>query len=189
MRYAILLLAAVALAQDVKVQNEKVKVVEATLAPGRSAAASDAGPVAVVFLNNSGTAKKGEVRFFEPGHFKLDNAGKSELRYARIDFLGKGLEETWGRTGISPNYKVLLENQYARVYDIHIAAGTKEPQHTHHDRIVICFSGANMIHLLPDGRTETSTLKTGEIAWRRGATHVGNNLDTVDFWAVAIEPK
>ena len=36
---------------------------------------------------------------------------------------------------------------------------------------------------------EISTLKTGEIAWRRGATHVGHNLGKTDLWVIAIEPK
>ena len=55
--------------------------------------------------------------------------------------------------------------------------------------VVICFSGARMEHILPDGRTEPSTLQTGEIAWRRGATHIGHNLDKTDLWVIAIEPK
>jgi hypothetical protein len=42
---------------------------------------------------------------------------------------------------------------------------------------------------MPDGRRETSTLKTGEIAWRRGATHIGHNPGKTDLWVIAIEPK
>ena len=44
-------------------------------------------------------------------------------------------------------------------------------------------------HEMPDGRREISTLKTGEIAWRPGATHVGHNLGKTDLWVIAIEPK
>jgi hypothetical protein len=42
---------------------------------------------------------------------------------------------------------------------------------------------------MPDGRREAATLKTGEIAWRRGVTHVGHNIGKTDLWAIAIEPK
>ena len=75
------------------------------------------------------------------------------------------------------------------MYDIRIPAGVREPQHSHRDRVVICLSGAKLSHLLPDGRQEPSTLETGESTWRRGGTHVGQNLGTTDLWVIAVEPK
>jgi quercetin dioxygenase-like cupin family protein len=90
---------------------------------------------------------------------------------------------------LSPHYKLLFENQYTRVYDIRISAGAREPQHSHHDRVVVCLSGATLRHLMPDGRVEPSTLKTGETAWRRGGTHIGENFGKTDLWVVAVEPK
>ena len=36
---------------------------------------------------------------------------------------------------------------------------------------------------------EKSTLKTDEIAWRLGGTHVGHNLGKTDLWVLAFEPK
>jgi hypothetical protein len=112
------------------------------------------------------------------------------LRIVRTEYLGKGNSaETWGATGLAPNYNLLFENQYGRVYDIRMAAGKSEPLHTHHDRVVVCLSGAELQHEMPDGRTEVSTLKTGEIAWRRAATHIGHNLGKTDLWVIAIEPK
>ena len=42
---------------------------------------------------------------------------------------------------------------------------------------------------MPDGRRDPSTLKTGETVWRRGRTHIGQNLGQTDFWAIAVEPK
>jgi hypothetical protein len=47
-----------------------------------------------------------------------------------------------GADGLSPNYRVVLDNQYARAYDIAIPAGTNEPLHTHKDRVVICLTGS-----------------------------------------------
>jgi len=119
----------------------------------------------------------------------IRNTGSVNLHYVRVEFPGAGSKETWGRTGLAPNYKMLVENQYARVYDIRIPAHTNEPQHTHHDRVVICLSGAKLEHLYPDGRREPSSLATGEIAWRRGATHIGQNLGDTDLWVIAVEPK
>jgi len=61
--------------------------------------------------------------------------------------------------------------------------------HSHHDRVVICLSGAELEHILPDGQKQTATLKTGEIVWRPATTHVGHNLGKTDLWVIAIEPK
>jgi quercetin dioxygenase-like cupin family protein len=120
----------------------------------------------------------------------LKNVGDGAVRIVWTEFRGKGdSEEHWGTNGLSPNYKLLFENDYGRVYDIRIAAGRSEPRHTHRDRVVICLSGAELRHEMDDGRTEVSTLKTGEIAWRRGGTHVGHNLGKTDLWVIAIEPK
>jgi hypothetical protein len=111
------------------------------------------------------------------------------MRYVRVNFLGPGAPQTWGMTGLSPNYKLILENQYSRTYDIRIPAHTNEPQHTHRDRVVICLSGAVMKHLFPDGREEPSTLTTGETAYRPGTTHIGQNLGDTNLWVIAVEPK
>lgn len=119
----------------------------------------------------------------------IRNTGSSALHYVRVDFLGPGGEQTWGRTGLAPHYKLLFENKYARVCDIRIPAHSNEPQHTHHDRVVICLSGAKLKHLYPDGREEASTLTTGESAWRRGGTHIGQNLGGTNLWVIAVEPK
>ena len=30
--------------------------------------------------------------------------------------------------------------------------------------------------------------KTGEVVWRKGATHIGQNVGKTDFWAITVEP-
>jgi len=70
-----------------------------------------------------------------------------------------------------------------------IPAQTREPQHTHHDRVVVSLSGAELEHILPNGKIQPSTLKTGEVVWRLGGTHIGHNMGQTDLWVIAIEPK
>ena len=188
--------------QTEKVRNEKVLVVEQTLAPGETAPLpGDRANVAVYLDDGSievtpaqGTPRTETVRcgeaVFRPAQIgTVKNGGPSTLRIVQTEYLGKGGPEIWGNAGLAPNYKVLFENQYGRVYDIRMAAGKSEPLHSHHDRVVVCLSGAELEHEMPDGRRETSTLKTGEIAWRRSATHIGHNLGKTDLWVIAIEPK
>ena len=184
------------------INNDRVTVAEDTLSPGEVRSLRGGLPAVVVYFDAGtvevtpagGSARTvkvaaGETVFEPPQARTVKNTGTSALKLARVEFLGKGSTETWGAAGLSPHYKLLIENQFTRVYDIKIPAGTKEPQHTHRDRVVVCLSGAQLMHLMPDGRTEPSTLKTGEIAWRRGGTHIGQNLGKTNLWVIAIEPK
>ena len=185
-------------------RNEQVAVMELTILPGETEPLHAHGNYvsvqmsdAIAEVTEEGTAARkvslhrGDVLFRAPFRHAVKNVGTTEIRAIRIDFLGPGRpgQPLWENAGLSPNYKVLFENQFARAYDIRIPAGTKEPQHTHRDRVVVCLSGAELRHLLPDGSTEVSTLKTNEVAWRRGNTHIGQNLGRTDLWVIAIEPK
>jgi hypothetical protein len=191
-----------AINQTEKVRNEKVLVVEQTLAPGETASLPGDRASVVVYLDNGSieltpaqgtprteTVKCGEAVFRTAQVGAVKNVSSSILRFVQTEYLGRGGSETWGSAGLAPNYTLLFENQYGRVYDIRMAAGRSEPLHSHHDRVVVCLSGAELEHEMPDGRRETSTLKTGEIAWRRSATHIGHNLGKTDLWVIAIEPK
>ena len=188
--------------QTEKLRNDKVAAIDCTLRPGETQPLNGTQPGVTVYFQGGSleitpeggkpqkvAVKPGDAVFRPAQAGVVRNAGSSEVHFARVDFLGSGATETWGTTGLSPNYKLLIENPYTRVYDIRIPAGTKEPQHTHKNRVVVCLSGAQMRHLMPDGREEPSTLQTGEIAWRLGATHIGQNLGTTDLWVIAIEPK
>jgi len=191
-------------AETEKVRNEKVAAYEVAVQPGATVTVEGKVPTLLVY-STEGTVevavegeklakaavRTGDVVFRPAKRQVLKNAGSSEVRFVRVDFLGAGEPgaAAWGPAGLSSSYKVILENQYARVYTIGIPAGTNEPQHTHHDRIVICFQGAQLMHLMPDGRKEPSTLKTGDIVWRNGGTHIGQNLGKTDLRALAVEPK
>ena len=188
--------------QTERIRNEKVLAVEQSVAPGESASLPAWRAGVFVYLDDGSietspaggkpraeAVKRGETVFQPPQAGGLKNVGTSPLRIVWTEYLGEGSLEIWGATGLTPNYNLLFENQYGRVYEIKIAAGISEPLHTHHDRVVVCLAGAELEHILPDGRKETSTLKTGEVVWRRGTTHVGHNLGRTDLWVIAIEPK
>jgi hypothetical protein len=185
-----------------KIRNDRVIVTEYTLAPDDSIAIEGLLPEARVYFADAafevtpqgGTprslmVKRGDVVFNMPQARTVKNAGSSEAHFFRVEFPGKGSQDTWGAAGLAPNYKLLFENAYARAYDIRIPAGVRESQHTHHDRVVVCLNGAELEHLFPDGNKEPSTLKTGELAFRAGSTHIGRNIGRTDLWVIAIEPK
>ena len=185
-----------------KISNQKVAVTEVTLDPGETAPLPVSRPVMLVFFTGgavefasthgdtrSQSVQRGDTLFQPAGEGSIENVGSSKLSFVQTEFLTEGSPETWGMTGLSPNYKMIVENRFARAYDIKIPAQTFEPLHTHHDRVVVCLSGAQLEHILPNGEKQPSTLKTGEVTWRLGATHVGHNLGQTDLWVIAIEPK
>lgn len=185
-----------------KVMNSHVVVTEETLARGESATFAGNRPSMFVFMTDgvaeikSGDVKaakqnirRGQLIYKAAFRQIVKNEGHSELRFAHIVFLNKPNHETWGMTGLSPEYKLLLENEHARAYDIKIPVQTFEPLHTHRDRVVVCLDGAELEHILPNGEHQPSTLKAGEIGWRPGVTHIGHNMGHTDLWVIAIEPK
>lgn len=183
-------------------KNEKVIVTEETLAPGERETVAGNHASVVVYLSGDETeirfaggpaqretVKRGETVNEPAAAAALINTGRLTLRLVRVEFLMAGSSETWAMTGLPPNYKVLFEDEHSRTYDIRIAAHAWEQKHTHHDRVVVCLSGARLEHVLPDGSKQASTLKTDEVAWRLGQTHKGHNLGDTDLWVIAIEPK
>ena len=185
-----------------RIRNPQVLVTEDTLAPGEQEAIPGKLPSMIVYMADgtaevsmphgkpqNGSVKEGETVFQSAEAGTIKNTGLSPLHFVRIEFLTAGNPETWGMSGLSPHYVMLLENRYARAYDIKIPAQTFEPQHTHHDRVVVSLSGAELEHILPDKTIQPSTLKTGEVVWRLGATHIGHNLGQTNLWVIAVEPK
>ncbi len=185
-----------------RLRNEKVLVLEYTLKPGEAQRVDGRRPAITVYFDSGSmefkdgdgrrqdvAVKQGDVVFSAAQAGDIRNTGTSTVKFVRTEFLTDGEDATWGAAGLSPNYKLLIENRYTRTYEIKIPAGGREPQHTHRARVVICLSGATLKHLMPDGREEPSTLKTGEVAWRSGGTHIGQNLGKTDLWVIAVEPK
>jgi hypothetical protein len=183
-------------------RNEKVEVTEVSLKPGEQAPLLAHHASVVVYLAGDeaqvrladGTKRKltierGKTLDEAARAGMLINTGNEALRLVRVEFLTPGSRAMWGTTGLPPNYGVIFEDEHSRTYNIRVPAHAWEPQHTHHDRVVVCLSGARLEHVLPDGRVVPSTLKTGEVDWRLGQTHKGHNLGDTDLWVVAIEPK
>ena len=182
--------------------NNKVKVTREVLAAGAREPMALGHPSVVVYMEGSSAEidlANGIKRHVEIARGKtgeepaetgtLVNDSANRLVLVRVEFLTGGSDVMWGASGLAPNYKVLLEDRYSRTYDIRMAAHGSEPEHTHHDRVVVCLSGARLVHVLPDGSRQPSTLKTDEIGWRVAQTHEGHNLGDTDLWVIAIEPK
>lgn len=185
-----------------KVKNDKVRVEEVRLLTGAWETLPDHRPTVLVYLAGTdaklsfadGTQRREKIErgesVPEPASLRaIANSGPIPLHYVRVEFLTGGSGEMWHMTGLPPDDKLLFEDRYSRTYEIRVAAHAREPQHTHHDRVTVCLSGAKLEHTLPDGSVQPSTLTTGEIAWRPAQTHSGHNVGDTDLRVIAIEPK
>src|SRR5579862_8989230 len=96
---------------DETFRNEKVAIVEGSIAPGAVEAPLNY-PSVIVYTQGG---RRGEVVFRPQLGEAVKNTGTSETRYVRIDLLGQGAPKAahWGTAGLSPHYKLLFENQYA----------------------------------------------------------------------------
>jgi len=118
-----------------KFRNAKVVVIEETLAPGESEALPEKFSSMVVYMTDGlvemtpdqgkphkDGVKEGQTVYQSARAGMIKNAGTSPLHFTRIEFLTAGSPQTLGMKGLSPNYVMLLENRYARAYDIKIPA-------------------------------------------------------------------
>jgi hypothetical protein len=174
-------------------RNEKVIVTEVTLAPGDQEPVGGVHASVLVVLEGDSiqmlpprgydqaersTVHRGDTINQRAGAEILTNAGTAPLRLVRVEFRTSGSDETWGMTGLPPNDNVLFEDEHSRTYEIRIAAHAVEPEHTHHARVVVCLSGAQLEHVLPDGSKQAATLKTDEVTWREAQTHTGRGRNS-----------
>src|SRR6185437_5216405 len=107
-----------------KISNRRVIVSEGTLAPGEAASLPSARPSVFVYFagdqvdvvpasgkDANEAIRRGETVFEPAGTKSLKNIGSSQVKYVRTEFLTSGKQETWGKTGLPSNYKILVENR------------------------------------------------------------------------------
>jgi quercetin dioxygenase-like cupin family protein len=87
-------------------------------------------------------------------------------------------------------YRVVLDNEDARVIDYHLKPGEREPMHSHPSGVLVYyFTDAKARMTLPDGKTAEVTNRAGDIVWRDPVTHFAENTGSSDVHTVLIEPK
>jgi quercetin dioxygenase-like cupin family protein len=87
------------------------------------------------------------------------------------------------------HYKVILNNSQVRILDIHQKPGEKSPIHSHPNHVVYSLNGETLKFTLPDGKTNTATIKAGQAVWRNAETHTVENVGKNEAHALDIELK
>jgi len=89
----------------------------------------------------------------------------------------------------SKHYKVLLDNEYVRVLDVHHQPGEKSPTHSHPKHVVYSFMDSIVKFTSSEGKTDIRTVKAGQATWHTAETHTAENVGKTDEHALDIELK
>jgi len=87
------------------------------------------------------------------------------------------------------NYKVEFENDQVRVLRITIEPGEKGVMHSHPEGVVVFLNDGDGKFTFPDGTTQDSKFKAGQVIWSPEVTHQGENVGDKPFELIQIEMK
>jgi quercetin dioxygenase-like cupin family protein len=86
-------------------------------------------------------------------------------------------------------YKVLFENDHARVLEVSIGPGDRTEMHSHPDYFVYLLSDGKVKFTTPSGETAELELPAGASMWREAEEHATENVGATEMRALFFEPK
>ena len=86
-------------------------------------------------------------------------------------------------------YKVVFENERARVLEVRMKPGESTSIHSHPDYVVYLLSGGKMRFTSPSGESAEVELPAGASMWRKAEEHATDNIGTTEVHALFFEPK
>jgi quercetin dioxygenase-like cupin family protein len=89
----------------------------------------------------------------------------------------------------SEHYKVVLENETARVLKIDYAPGAKSPMHQHPDAIVVPLAATKVRFTMPDGKSEDRDMASESALYTPAGLHSPANIGTGRIDAILVEFK
>jgi quercetin dioxygenase-like cupin family protein len=87
------------------------------------------------------------------------------------------------------HYKVEFENESVRVLRISYAPGEKSVMHYHPNSVAVYLTDGKSRMTTPDGKSQDSTMKPGEVAWAPAGSHLPQNIGDKPFSVIVMELK
>jgi len=87
------------------------------------------------------------------------------------------------------NYKVLLENERARVLDFKLRKGATEDFHSHPAAVTYVLQGFKIRFKFPDGTTRIREAKAGDVFYSEAVAHSPENIGDTDAHGLFVEFK
>ena len=106
-----------------------------------------------------------------------------------LAFPGAAHPQATDAVAVDPDvHRVLIDNEFIRVFDARASRGTRSPMHTHPPLVLISLDSTRFKMSQPDGKTSLFDLNPGDARWVEGAHH-GWELIAGELHAIGIEPK
>ena len=86
-------------------------------------------------------------------------------------------------------YKMVLENERVRVFDVRFQPGQKAEMHGHPDHVVYVLSDYTLNLMLPDGSSQEVPLKAGQAIFMGSGPHAAVNVGKTAGHALVVELK
>ena len=87
------------------------------------------------------------------------------------------------------NYKLLMENDQVRVFDVRIQPGEKLRLHANGPSVIYVFNDGRLQHTYEDGTTVVTTAVAGALIWDEAEAHETQNVGETDIHSLKIELK
>ena len=186
-------------------ENDSVRVLDATLAPGAKAAMHSHPDLEVVVLEGGAVKwtfadgksrlsgpemKRGAVLFMKGEAHSAENLGKTTVHVVLVEFKKPAPEAAKGRSPSLPMpYKQLADDTHARVFELTALPGGKVSEHTHGDHVIVSLSDSTADVTDKDGKKETMSFKKDTALVGGPVTHSGVNTGKTPLSLIVVEVK
>ena len=85
--------------------------------------------------------------------------------------------------------KIVLENMFVQVIEVHVPAGVAEPLHHHNRGVTIALSDYDNETKAPGAQWSKSHTKFGDVKWADPVTHEARNTGTTEQHVIRVELK
>lgn len=86
-------------------------------------------------------------------------------------------------------YKLIMENDRVRVFDVRFKPGEKAVMHGHPDHVVYVLADGTLKLSLPDGKSQEVSLKAGQTVWMGAGPHATENVGKSEAHNLVVELK
>ncbi len=86
-------------------------------------------------------------------------------------------------------YKVLFENERARLLEVTMQPGDSSEMHSHPDNLIYMLSDGKVTFTDPSGETADLELHAGASMWMEATEHATENVGGTAVHALFFEPK
>jgi quercetin dioxygenase-like cupin family protein len=86
-------------------------------------------------------------------------------------------------------YKLMLDNERVRVFEVKFKPGQKAVMHGHPDHVVYVIDDYTLNLTLPDGKNMDVPLKAGQTIFMNAGPHAAENIGKTEGRALVVELK